>query len=163
MRQALGSRARSRTSSGWRTASGPTRPRHSYSNEQLVEVATTTGTDLLAPALGTAHGLYKASPVLQYERVAEIGRLTDKPIVLHGGTGLSDDDFHRFIKAGVAKINLSTTLKLAYMKAAQAHLATAETTGKWEPVKMFDQISAAVRTTVLEHIDQFGCKGAAAS
>ena len=60
---------------------------HSYSNEQLVEVATTTGTDLLAPALGTAHGMYKASPVLQYDRVAELGRLTDIPVVLHGGSG----------------------------------------------------------------------------
>ena len=92
---------------------------HSYSNEKLVEVATDTGTDLLAPALGTAHGLYKASPVLQYDRVAELGRLTDKPVVLHGGTGLSPEDFQRFIDNGVAKINISTTVKLAYMHAAR--------------------------------------------
>ena len=135
---------------------------HSYSNEQLVEVATTTGTDLLAPALGTAHGMYKASPVLQYDRVAELGRLTDIPVVLHGGTGLSLADFQRFIDNGVAKINISTTLKLAYMHAARDHIAKAQTSGKWEPVKMFDDISAAVQATVIEHIGEFGSKGAAA-
>lgn len=135
---------------------------HSYSNEQLVEVATTTGTDLLAPALGTAHGMYKASPVLQYDRVAELGRLTDIPVVLHGGTGLSLADFQRFIDNGVAKINISTTLKLAYMHAARDHIAKAQASGKWEPVKMFDDISAAVQATVIEHIGEFGSKGAAA-
>lgn len=136
---------------------------HSYSNEQLIEVAVSTGADMLAPALGTAHGLYKASPVLQYDRVTELGKLSDLPIVLHGGTGLSDDDFARFIANGVAKINLSTTLKLAYMKAAQAHIQEAEAKGKWEPVKMFDQISAAVKATVVEHINLFGSKNAAGS
>lgn len=135
---------------------------HSYSNAKLVEVADDTGTDLLAPALGTAHGLYKASPVLQYDRVAELGRLTDKPVVLHGGTGLSSADFQRFIDNGVAKINISTTVKLAYMHAARDHIAKAERTGKWEPVKMFDDINAAVQATVIEHIGEFGSKGAAA-
>ena len=134
---------------------------HSYTNEQLVEVASDTGVDLLAPQLGTAHGLYKASPVLAFDRVLELGRLTDLPIVLHGGTGLSQTDFDRFIANGIAKINISTTVKLAYMKAAQAHIATAEETGKWEPVKMFDRISAAVAATVTEHIEQFGSAGRA--
>lgn len=135
---------------------------HSYSNAKLVEVADDTGTDLLAPALGTAHGLYKASPVLQYDRVADLGRLTDKPVVLHGGTGLSPEDFQRFIDNGVAKINISTTVKLAYMHAARDHIAKAEQSGKWEPVKMFDDINAAVQATVTEHIGEFGSKGAAA-
>lgn len=134
---------------------------HSYSDEKLVEVATDTGVDLLAPALGTAHGLYKATPVLQYDRVARLGELTPVPVVLHGGTGLTQADFQRFIGNGIAKINLSTTLKLSYMKAAQAHLAVAEETGKWEPVKMFDQIAEAVEAVVREHVALFGCGGAA--
>jgi ketose-bisphosphate aldolase len=135
---------------------------HSYSNEKIVEVANDTGTDLLAPALGTAHGLYKASPVLQYDRVADLGKLTTKPVVLHGGTGLSSEDFQRFIDNGVAKINISTTVKLAYMHAARDHIAKAESSGKWEPVKMFDDIGTAVQATVIEHIAEFGSKGAAA-
>ena len=83
------------------------------------------------------------------------------PVVLHGGTGLTDEDFRRFIAGGVAKVNLSTTLKLAYMRAAQAHIAAAEVKGKWEPVKMFDDITAAVKATVVEHMQQLGSAGAA--
>ena len=86
----------------------------------------------------------------------------DRLVVLHGGTGLTDDDFRRFIANGVAKVNLSTTLKLAYMRAAQAHVAEAEAKGKWEPVKMFDDITAAVKATVREHMDQLGSTGKAA-
>src|SRR5699024_8407833 len=89
--------------------------RHSYSVAELVAVAERTGADLLAPQLGTAHGQYTSSPVLLPERVAELVRLTDRPVVLHGGTGLTDADFRRFIDAGVSKINISTGLKLAYM------------------------------------------------
>lgn len=135
---------------------------HSYSVEQLVDVARETGTDMMAPQLGTAHGLYKASPVLAFERVREIGALTDIPVVLHGGTGLTEQDFRTFIEAGVAKINISTALKLAYMKSAQAHLAECERTGKWEPVKLFDAIAAAVREEIGDHIKIFGSAGVAA-
>jgi ketose-bisphosphate aldolase len=129
---------------------------HFYSDEQLVEVAVETGTDLIAPALGTAHGLYKASPVLLVDRVKALAALTDIPIVLHGGTGLSAEEFHAFIEAGVSKINISTALKLAYMYSARDHLAEAERTGKWEPVKLFDQIRDSVTETVVEHIQLFG-------
>lgn len=134
--------------------------RHSYSVVELVEVARETGTDMLAPALGTAHGLYKADPVLRVDRVHELRKLTDMPIVLHGGTGLADEDFRAFIDAGVSKINISTALKLAYMRGCQAHIAEAERTGKWEPVKMFDQISQSVQDVVTSHIGIFGSAGA---
>ena len=134
---------------------------HSYSVEKLVEVANETGTDLLAPALGTAHGLYKAAPVLHVDRVRELRALIGIPIVLHGGTGLSDEDFRAFIAAGVSKINISTALKLAYMKGCQAHIAEAERTGKWEPVKMFDQVSRSVQDVIGAHIALFGSAGSA--
>ena len=129
---------------------------HFYDDAELVRVATETGTDLMAPALGTAHGLYTASPVLLVDRVARLKALTDVPIVLHGGTGLSAEEFQAFIDAGVSKINISTAVKLAYMHASRDHLAEAERTGKWEPVKLFDQIGAAVEQAVLRHIELFG-------
>jgi len=128
---------------------------HFYPDEQLVAVAEETGTDLIAPALGTAHGLYKASPVLLFDRVSALAALTDIPIVLHGGTGLSGEEFARFIDAGVSKINISTALKLAYMHSARDHLDEAGRTGKWEPVKLFDQIGEAVESVVTEHIALF--------
>ncbi|WP_144719529.1 class II fructose-bisphosphate aldolase [Agrococcus jejuensis] len=129
---------------------------HFYADEELVRVATETGTDLIAPALGTAHGLYKASPVLLVDRVARLAALTDIPVVLHGGTGLSAEEFQAFIDAGVSKINISTAVKLAYMHASRDHLAEAERAGKWEPVRLFDQIGSAVEQAVLQHIELFG-------
>lgn len=137
---------------------GSDEAKHAYSVEQLIEVANETGTDLIAPQLGTAHGLYKASPVLLFERAGDLVSRTDIPIVLHGGTGLSAEDFHRFIEMGISKINISTALKLAYMHSAADHLAQAKETGKWEPVKLFADQRAAVMATVLEHIDLFGSR-----
>lgn len=133
--------------------------KHSYSVDKLIEVATDTGTDLIAPQLGTAHGLYKASPVLLFDRVEEFTAKTDLGIVLHGGTGLSAEEFHRFIKAGVSKINISTALKLAFMHSALDHLKAAEASGKWEPVKLFADQIEAMKNTVTEHFNLFGSTG----
>ncbi|HMO10429.1 MAG TPA: class II fructose-bisphosphate aldolase [Actinotalea sp.] len=132
---------------------------HAYSVQTLVDVAARTGADLIAPQLGTAHGLYTHDPVLLPERVRELVALTDRPVVLHGGTGLSDEDFRAFIDAGVSKINISTGLKLAYMRAAQAHTAKAEQTGRWDPPSMFADISAAVQAEVAGHLHRFGSAG----
>lgn len=132
---------------------------HSYSVDQLIEVANDTGADMLAPQLGTAHGLYKADPVLRVDRAKELIAGTDVPIVLHGGTGLSEKDFHDFIDAGVAKINISTALKLAYMKGAQAHLAESERTGKWEPVKLFEAVGKDIENVIAEHFEIFRSAG----
>jgi fructose-bisphosphate aldolase class II len=132
---------------------------HAYSARTLVEVAQRTGTDLLAPQLGTAHGLYTHTPVLLPQRVRELTTLTDLPVVLHGGTGLTDADFRAFIEAGVSKINISTGLKLAYMHAARAHTTRAEETGRWDPPSMFRDIAAAVQTEVAGHLERFGSTG----
>ncbi|MGC5616384.1 class II fructose-bisphosphate aldolase [Georgenia sp. Z1491] len=135
---------------------------HAYTVDQLIEVAEDTGVDTLAPQLGTAHGLYTASPELRVDRAAELVSKTEVPIVLHGGTGLTEADFHAFIDAGVAKINISTALKLAYMKGAQAHLAECERTGKWEPVKLFAAIAEDVAKVLTEHAEIFRSAGRAA-
>ena len=72
-----------------------------------------TGVDALAVAIGTAHGAYKKKPCLDLERLAAIRAEVDTPLVLHGGSGLSDDDFRNTIKEGIAKVNIFTDLCLA--------------------------------------------------
>ncbi len=72
-----------------------------------------TGVDALAVAIGTAHGAYKSTPKLDIERLKEIRSATDTPLVLHGGSGLSDDDFKNSIKNGIAKVNIFTDLCVA--------------------------------------------------
>ena len=72
-----------------------------------------TGVDALAIAIGSAHGVYKKKPMLNIERLKEIRAAVDTPLVLHGGSGLSDDDFKNTIREGIAKVNIFTDLCLA--------------------------------------------------
>ena len=81
-----------------------------------------TGVDALAVAIGTAHGVYKHKPQLNLERLSEIRNRVDVPLVLHGGSGLTDDDFRNTIKNGIAKVNIFTDLCLAGDKAMQEGL-----------------------------------------
>lgn len=76
-----------------------------------------TGVDALAVAIGSAHGVYKKKPQLNVERLKEIRAKVDTPLVLHGGSGLSDDDFKTTIREGIAKVNIFTDLCLAGKKA----------------------------------------------
>lgn len=78
-----------------------------------------TGVDALAIAIGTAHGAYKAKPCLDIERLREIRKKVDTPLVLHGGSGLSDDDFRNTVKEGIAKVNIFTDLCVAGENAMQ--------------------------------------------
>lgn len=77
-----------------------------------------TGVDALAIAIGTAHGAYKAKPKLDFERLKEIRGTISTPLVLHGGSGLSDDDFRTAIANGISKVNIFTDINNASAKAA---------------------------------------------
>lgn len=80
---------------------------------EAIEFVRETGVDALAIAIGTAHGAYKSKPKLDIERLKEIRAALDTPLVLHGGSGLSDDDFRNTIREGIAKVNIFTDLLLA--------------------------------------------------
>lgn len=82
-----------------------------------------TGVDALAIAIGTAHGAYKAKPCLDIARLKEIRNSIDTPLVLHGGSGLSDDDFRTTIKEGIAKVNIFTDLCVAGENAMKQAIA----------------------------------------
>lgn len=78
-----------------------------------------TGVDALAVAIGSAHGVYKKKPKLNVERLKEIADAVSVPLVLHGGSGLSDDDFKNTIREGIAKVNIFTDLCLAGERATK--------------------------------------------
>lgn len=84
-----------------------------FTNPQVVpEFVRATGVDALAVAVGTAHGFYKQAPRIDFERIGNIRAATDTPLVLHGGTGLSAQDFREAVRRGIAKINVGTELML---------------------------------------------------
>ncbi len=76
--------------------------------DQAVEFVRETGIDALAVAIGNAHGKYKMEPRLDFDRLAALNNALGLPLVLHGGSGISDDDFRRAIDSGIAKINFYT-------------------------------------------------------
>ena len=90
---------------------------HYTTAEEAKAYVEATEVDALAVAIGTAHGEYKTKPQLNLERLAEIRRTIDTPLVLHGGSGLSDDDFRNTIREGIAKVNILTDLCLAGSRA----------------------------------------------
>jgi len=116
-----------------------------------------TGVDFLAIAFGNAHGLYKGEPQLDLELVKEIRERVPVPLVMHGGTGLSDDQFRGAIAAGICKINFAT----AIMNEAVDNMRTAAAA---EKATMFD-ISAGIRTSYHQWCarlyDVFGVSGKA--
>ena len=81
--------------------------------EEAVDFIGKTGVDALAIAIGTAHGAYKEKPRLDIGRLSEIRKAVDTPLVLHGGSGLSDEDFKNTIANGIAKVNIFTDLCVA--------------------------------------------------
>ena len=81
------------------------------------EFVARTGIDALAIAVGNAHGAYKLPPQLDFERIREIADVVDVPLVLHGGSGLSDKDFQLAIQAGISKINIFTDINVAAVEA----------------------------------------------
>ncbi len=76
-----------------------------------------TGVDALAIAVGNAHGAYKLPPKLDFERIRTIANTVDVPLVLHGGSGLTDNDFRQAIKEGISKVNIFTDINIAAVEA----------------------------------------------
>ena len=120
-----------------------------------------TGVDCFAPAIGNAHGRYKSSPTLDHDRVTALVEATGIPMALHGGTGLSADQFQDLIKRGCAKVNISTALKETFMKSGLEHLREAEAKDKWDPPTLFRHQSAAVQQMAVDHMRLFGSSGQA--
>nr|WP_205208029.1 MULTISPECIES: class II fructose-bisphosphate aldolase [unclassified Arthrobacter] len=120
-----------------------------------------TGIDVFAPSIGNAHGSYKAAPVLDANRVTEIVEARSIPIALHGGSGLSTEQFQDLIARGCAKVNISTALKETFMQSGLAFLKQAEEAGKWDPPSLFKHTRADIITLVKELTEQFGSAGKA--
>lgn len=76
-----------------------------------------TGVDALAIAVGNAHGAYKLPPKLDFERIRTIANTVNVPLVLHGGSGLTDNDFRQAIKEGISKVNIFTDINVAAVEA----------------------------------------------
>jgi len=124
--------------------------------EDTMNFVLDTGIDAVAPAIGTAHGVYKTEPRLNFDLVGRFGSV-DVPLVVHGGTGLSAEVFLRLIQLGAAKINISTALKKAYLGACRTHL----TEGKVSPIDFDIEVRNDCEDEMFRYIALFGGKTSA--
>lgn len=122
--------------------------------EQAVKYIEDTGVDALAIAIGTAHGAYIKKPELDFERLKEIRKATDVPLVLHGGSGLTDDDFRGVIRDGIAKVNIFTDLCEAGKRACAENLDLSY-------LEMRNKKVEAIKEEVKKKMMLFGCNGKA--
>ncbi len=133
--------------------------------KQSVEFVERTGVDIFAPAIGTAHGVYKVkNPKIDFERMAVIHKMLNSdgiktPLVVHGGTGLPDDYIVKLLAAGGAKFNVSTELKRTLIDAKWEYLSAHR--DEYDPGKLDVFVRDATRKAVMHWMDKLGCNGKA--
>lgn len=125
--------------------------------EECAKLARETGVDCLAPALGSVHGPYRGQPRLGFERMGEIQRLTGLPLVLHGGSGLPEEEILQAISLGTAKINVNTDNQMAFTAAIRTYLQ--EHPQAYDPRHYFIPAKEAVQAAVRAKIRLFGSSG----
>ena len=132
---------------------------------QAVEFVERTGVDIFAPAIGTAHGVYMTkNPKIDFERMGKINQMLNSktvktPLVVHGGTGLSEEYIKKLIEMGGAKFNLSTELKRTLIDAKFEYISAHR--DEYEPGKIDIAVRDAIRKKVGYYIDLLGSTGKA--
>jgi ketose-bisphosphate aldolase len=128
--------------------------------DKAVEFIRVTHIDSFAPAIGTAHGLYKGEPKINFQRVSEILAAEPIPLVVHGGTGLSDAVFQELIARGAPKVNISTQLKITFADAFRNYLNEKPT--EYDPLKLLGAVRKDIMGVVKQFMHTFGSEGRAA-
>jgi tagatose 1,6-diphosphate aldolase GatY/KbaY len=133
--------------------------------EQSVEFCERTGVDIFAPAIGTAHGVYKTkNPKIDTERMATINRMLNgngikTPLVVHGGTGLPEDTIKKLLAAGGAKFNVSTELKRTLIDAKWEYISAHR--DEYDPGKIDKFVRDATRKAVIHWMEMVESVGKA--
>lgn len=123
---------------------------------ECVRLVNEAEVDALAPALGSVHGPYQGEPVLGFTEMEAIGKATNKPLVLHGGTGIPDEKIRRAIECGTCKINVNTECQLAFNKILREFLADEKNAKVYDPRKLLGPASKGIAQAVTEKINVFG-------
>jgi len=118
-----------------------------------------TGVDYLAVAVGTAHGVYKGEPKLDFDRIRKIKELVGIPLVLHGSSGVPADSIKKAIEAGINKVNIDTDLRIAFTTAMKDFLK--KNPDNIDPRKILTPAREAMKEVIKEKIILFGSNGRA--
>jgi len=127
--------------------------------DEAVRFAQETGVDSLAISIGTAHGVYKGEPKLDFDRLSEIRNILNIPIVLHGASGVPDESIREAVKRGVCKINIDTEIRQSFTEALRKLIA--DNPSEYDPRKILGATREAMIKTVSGKMRLFGCAGQA--
>lgn len=127
--------------------------------DEARDFAEKTGVDSLAVAIGTAHGKYKGVPKLDFDRLAEIRKVVDIPLVLHGASGVTDEQIRTAISLGICKINIDTDLRVPFTDAIKKVFA--DDPEIFDPRKYCGPGREAVKEAVRGKMRLFGSSGKA--
>ena len=127
--------------------------------EEALEFQSRTGVDFLAAAIGTAHGFYKVQPRLDIDTLRNISQRTACPIVVHGGTGLPFDVVRELVRAGAAKMNVSTQIKQTYIDGLYQYIDSHRT--EYNPIKLLDHARRELVQMIAEYMEVLGSAGKA--
>ncbi|TJY41502.1 ketose-bisphosphate aldolase [Cohnella pontilimi] len=118
-----------------------------------------TGVHTLAPAIGTAHGIYKGDPDIDFERIARIASKVSVPLVLHGGSGIPDAQVRRCVELGMSKMNVATELRIVFSDAIKAVFAA--NPDENDPRKYMIPAKQALKAAAIEKMRLCGSVGKA--
>mgnify|MGYP001485356291 FL=1 len=118
-----------------------------------------TGVDSLAIAVGTAHGVYKGEPKIDFNRIKTIKELVGIPLVLHGSSGVPADSIKKAVEAGINKINIDTDLRIAFTQAIKDFIK--DNPNNIDPRKVLSPAREAMKEVIKEKMILFGSNGRA--
>lgn len=125
--------------------------------EEAKDFVDRTGVDALAIAVGTAHGAYKLPPKLDFDRIRKIAATIPTPLVLHGGSGLTDEDFRKAIEAGISKVNIFTDINVAAVESMFRNFSEMNK----GIIDLLPFVRSAVKASVIEKMKLFSSCGKA--
>ncbi|CDD22486.1 MAG: class II fructose-1,6-bisphosphate aldolase [Bacilli bacterium] len=127
--------------------------------EECVRLVKETGVDCLAPALGSVHGPYHGEPKLGFKEMKEIAGLVNIPLVLHGGSGIPNDQLRMAIDRGTSKININTECQMAWTKIVREVLSTNDKV--YDPRKIIGPGREGIKQVFIDKVTVFGSLGKA--
>jgi len=127
--------------------------------DEAREFVSNTQVDTLAVAIGTSHGLYRAEPSLDFQRLKEISQSIAIPLVLHGGSGVPDDQIRKAVERGISKINVATEMNAAFRDTLERALA--DNDYPEFPCMLMHPARKAMRDVAIRKIRLFGSSGKA--
>ena len=125
--------------------------------DEAVRFVEETGVDSLAIAVGTAHGVYKGKPELDFDRIKAIKEKTNIPLVLHGSSGVAYEDLEKAVSLGINKINIDTDVRMAFADAIKDFLK--DNMDEIDPRKILKPARANMSKVVAEKMSVFGSAG----